>query len=180
MHAVERDEQAVVIALRTAGADIDMASADGTTALELARGWQRQAIQFMLGEHTVGLDSVPIHRTIVRLNPTSYRLEGDPGMFRLWAQVIEGAVGRLGYDEWETRTAIGAEEALGIARRLRNDFEAASGASWHSLDVTAKELGAVRGALLELAYSPARAKSPEISHEELTDLLSDLQCQLGR
>jgi ankyrin repeat protein len=44
MHAIERDERAAVAVLRVAGADMDEVSADGTTALELARGWQRQAL----------------------------------------------------------------------------------------------------------------------------------------
>jgi hypothetical protein len=54
MHAVERDERAIVAVLRLAGADTGKVGADGTTAVELARGWQRQIIQLMLGEHTAG------------------------------------------------------------------------------------------------------------------------------
>ena len=125
MHAVERDERAVVAVLRLAGADTDKVSVDCATALELARGWQRQNIQFMLGERTVGLDDVPIARTVMRLNPTGHQLQGDPSMFRLWAQVIERAVDDLGDDEWDIRTGTSSAAALGFARRLRNQPEPA-------------------------------------------------------
>jgi ankyrin repeat protein len=74
MHAVERNERRVVAALLLAGAAIDAVSADGMTALQLARGWQRQNIQFMLGERHVGLDNVPIARTVLRVVPTGVQL----------------------------------------------------------------------------------------------------------
>lgn len=89
MHAVERDEQRVIAALLLAGAAIDVVSADGMTALQLARGWQRQNVQFMLGERCVGLDDVPIVRTIVRSVPTGVRLVGDPQMLHLLAGVLD-------------------------------------------------------------------------------------------
>ncbi|WP_446220867.1 hypothetical protein [Micromonospora sp. IBHARD004] len=54
----------------------------------------------MLGERIVGMDDVPIARTVIRLNPTGHQLPGDPSMFRLWAQVIEHVVDDLGDDEW--------------------------------------------------------------------------------
>ncbi len=63
MHAVERNEQRVIATLLLAGAALDTVSADGMTALRLARGWQRQNVEFMLGERQAGLDDVPIVRT---------------------------------------------------------------------------------------------------------------------
>jgi hypothetical protein len=180
MHAVERDERAVVAVLRLAGAGIDKVSADGAMALELARGWQRQNIQLMLGERTVGLDDVPIARTVMRLHPTGQQLQGDPSMFRLWAKVIELAVEHLGDDEWDIRTGTSSEEALAFARRLHNQPEPASGASWHILDVTSYELAKARAALLELAYGTRTVMPDGTSHDEITDLFEELERQLGR
>ncbi len=179
MHAVERDERAVVAVLRLAGADIDKVSADGATALELARGWQRQNIQFMLGERIVGMDDVPIARTVMRRSPAGHQLRGDPSMFRLWAQVIERAVDDLGDAEWGIRTGTSSEEVLGLARRLRTQPVPASGASWHVLDVTSDELAAARAALLELAYGTPTVPDG-ISRDEITDLFEELERQLGR
>ncbi|MBO4205209.1 hypothetical protein GSF22_04175 [Micromonospora echinofusca] len=85
MHAVERNEKRVIAALLLAGATIDTVSADGMTALRLARGWQRQNVQFMLGERHVGLDDVTIARTVVRVVPTGVRLISDPRRLRLRA-----------------------------------------------------------------------------------------------
>lgn len=179
MHAVERDERAVVAVLGLAGADIDKVSADGAKAMELAKGWQRQNVQFMLGERRVGLDNVPIARTVIRLNPTGYQLQGDPSMFRLWAQLIERAVDVLGGDEWNIRTGTSSEEALGFARRLRSQPEPASGASWHILDVTSDEFATARAALLELAYG-TRSVPDGMSPDEITDLFQELERQLDR
>ena len=181
MHAVERDERKVVAVLRLGGADADKVSVDGATALELARGWQRQNIQFMLGERSVGLDEVPIARTVMRLNATGHQLQGDPSMFRLWAQLIERAVNVLGGDEWDMRTGTSLEEALGLARRLRNQPEPASGASWHILNVSSDELATARAALLELAYGITPTVMPDgTSHDQITDLYQELERQLGR
>lgn len=179
MHAIERDERAVVRVLRLAGADVGKVSADGATAMELARGWQRQIIQFMLGERGVGLDNVPIARTVIRLIPTGYQLQGDPGMFRLWARVIEHVVEGLGDDEWDVRTGTRSEEALGFARRLREQPEPASGASWHILNVTSGELATARAALLEVACGTPPVPDG-ISHEEIRDQFEELERQLGR
>ncbi|MER5336598.1 ankyrin repeat domain-containing protein [Micromonospora sp. NPDC002717] len=71
MHAAERNERQVIAALLLAGAATDTISSDGMTALQLARGWQRQNVQFMLGERHAGLDDVPITRTVVRLRHRS-------------------------------------------------------------------------------------------------------------
>ena len=180
MHAVERDERAVVAVLCLAGADLGKVSTDGTTALELARGWQRQIIQFMLGERAAGLDNMPIARTVMRLNPAGHQLQGDPSMFRLWAQVIELAVEDLGDDEWDIRSGTSSEEALSFARRLRSQPKQASGASWHLLDVTSDELRAVRAALLELGYGTPAAMPDGISRDEIMDLFTELERQLGR
>jgi ankyrin repeat protein len=62
MHAVERNEQRVISALLLADAAMDTVSADGMTALQLARGWQRQNVQFMLGEHRACGVPKPRHR----------------------------------------------------------------------------------------------------------------------
>jgi hypothetical protein len=180
MHAVERDERAVVAVLRLAGADADKVSVDGATALGLARGWQRQNIQFMLGERTVGLDDLPIARTVIWLKPSAHQLQGDPSMFRLWAQVIERAVDDLGGSEWDVRTGTSSEDALGFARRLRNQPEPAPGASWHILNVTSDELATARAALLELAYGTPTVTPDGTSHDEITDLFEELERQLGR
>jgi hypothetical protein len=180
MHAAERDERVVAAALLLAGADIDRVSCDGMTALELARGWQRQNIQFMLGQRRVGLDDVPITRTTIQIRPTSSRLLGDPAMFLLWARVIERAVEDLGAEEWHIRTGIVADDALTFANRLRHEPRPDARASWHLLDCTSGELAAVRQALVELAYGTTRVMPAGISRHKIVDLLDDFDRQLGR
>ncbi|MFE0631588.1 ankyrin repeat domain-containing protein [Streptomyces sp. NPDC058864] len=180
MHAVERNEQLVIAVLLLAGADTDAVSADGMTALHLARGWQRQNVQFMLGERHAGLDDVPITRTAVRLTPTHVRLTGDPQMLQLLASVIDIALDDLGDDEWQCRTGTDAETAQTVAMRLREETGRATNASWYQLDVTADELGAVRSALVELAYGTTRGTPADTSRLEIIDLLAELNRQLSR
>jgi uncharacterized protein len=180
MHAVERNEQRVIAALLLAGAAADTVSTDGMTALELARGWQHQNVQFMLGERHVGLDDVPIIRTVVRVAPTGVRLAGDLQMLHLLASVIEIALDDLGHDEWATRTGIDADTAQAIAVRLRAEAAQAGNASWFKLDVTADELAATRSALVEVAYGTTRVLPVATSRLELVDLLEELNRQLGR
>jgi|GEM_PF-2042512 len=180
MHAVERNEQRVAAALLLAGAAIDTVSVDGMTALQLARGWQRQNIQFMLGEHRVGLDNVPITRTVVRVAPTAVRLAGDPQTLHLLASVINIALDDLGDDEWQTRTGTDSEQARAFAARLRDDAVPAANASWYQLDATADELATARAALVELAYGTTRAMPAGTSRLEIVDLLEELNWQLGR
>ncbi|MCP2322270.1 hypothetical protein HDA40_000777 [Hamadaea flava] len=180
MHAVERNEQRVVVALRVAGASTDVVSADGMTALQLARGWQRQNIQFLLGEHHVGMDDVPIIRTTLRVAMTEARLVGDPQMFHLLANVIDIAIDDLGDDEWETRTGLSTETAQAFAARLRLDFLRATGASWHQLAATADEFATARSALVELAYGTTRRMPSSMSRLEIIDLLEEINRQLGR
>ncbi|MGC4750564.1 ankyrin repeat domain-containing protein [Micromonospora sp. DT201] len=180
MHAVERNEQRVIAALLLAGAAIDTTSGDDMTALQLARGWQRQNIQSMLGERHVGLDDVPIVRTVVRVAATGVRLAGDPQMLHLLANVIDIALDDLGDDEWNTRTGTDAEVARAAARRLRDDIVPAAHASWHQLEATAAELAAARSALVELAYGTTRVMPAGTSRLELIDVLEELDRQLGR
>ncbi len=180
MHAVERDERAVVAVLLLAGANSDKVSTDGMAALDLARGWKRQNIQFMLGERHVGLENVPITRTTIRLEPTSHQLRGDPTTFLLWAQVIERAVDDLRGEEWRIRTGIVAEEALAFASRLRHEPQPAAWASWHALDCTSEELAAVRAALVELAHGTTIVMPAGVSPHEVTDLFDEFERQLGR
>nr|WP_083672432.1 ankyrin repeat domain-containing protein [Micromonospora sp. CB01531] len=180
MHAVERNEQSVIAALLLAGAAIDAVSADGMTALQLAQGWQRQNVQFMLGERHVGLDDVPITRTVVRAVPTAVRLAGDPQMLHLLASVIDIALDDLGDDDWNTRTGTHADTARTMAVRLRNEIIPAANASWHQLDATADELAAARSALVELAYGTTHIMPTGTSRLKLIDVLEELNRQLGR
>ncbi|GAB3159550.1 hypothetical protein GCM10027290_64560 [Micromonospora sonneratiae] len=180
MHAVERNERRVVAALLLAGAAIDMVSSDGMTALRLARGWQRQNIQFMLGENQVGLDDMPITRTTVRITPTSVRLTGDPEMFQLLASVIDIALDDLGDNEWQTRTGTTAEDAQGFAVRLRDEVVPADNASWHQLDASVDEIATARSALVELAYGTTRVMPDGTDRLEIVDLLEEVNRQLGR
>jgi hypothetical protein len=180
MHAVERDERVVVAVLLLAGANSDKVSADGMTALDLARGWQRQNIQLMLGERHVRLDNVPTIRTTMRLQPTSQQLQGDPTTFLLWAQVIERAVDDLSSEEWRIRTGIGAQEALAFASRLRHEPQPAARAPWRTLDCTSEELAAIRAALLELAHGTTTLMPAGVSRHEITDLFEEFEQQLGR
>jgi ankyrin repeat protein len=180
MHAIERNEQRVIAALLLAGAAIDAVSVDGMTALQLARGWQRQNVQFMLGERHAGLDDVPIVRTVVRAVPTGVRLAGDPQMLHLLASVLDIALDDLGDDEWGTRTGADADTARAVAARLREEVVPAANASWHQLDVTADELSAVRSALVELAYGTTRVMPAGTSRLEIIDVLEELNRQLGR
>jgi uncharacterized protein len=180
MHAVERNEQRVIGTLLLAGAALDAVSADGMTALQLARGWQRQNIQFMLGERRAGLDDVPITRTAVRIVASGVRLASDPPMLHLLASVIDIALDDLGDDEWRTRTGTDAETARAIAVRLRDEIVPTENASWHHLDATVDELAAVRSALVELAYGTTRIMPAGTSRLEIIDMLEELNRQIGR
>ena len=179
MHAIERDERDVVSVLRLAGADIDKVSADGATATGLARGWQRQRIRVLLGERVVGLDDVPTPRTVIGMRATGYRLEGDPGTFALWGRVLQHAVNDLGSQEWEAHTGRSVDDAVEFARRLRDEPEPATGASWYVLDVTTDELSAMRAALLELAYGSHGAMPVAVSRDEITDLYEELDRRMS-
>ena len=180
MHAVERSEQRVITALLVAGAAIDTISADEMTALQLARGWQRQNIQFMLGEHHAGLDDVPITRTVVRIIRADAQLTGDPPMLHLLANVIDIVLQDLGDDEWTTRTGTDADTARTVALRLHNEIVPAASASWFQLDITADELAAIRSALVELAYGTTRVLPAGTRTVDIVDLLEEINLQLGR
>ncbi|MEV5768071.1 ankyrin repeat domain-containing protein [Micromonospora sp. NPDC052213] len=180
MHAVERNERQVIAALLLAGAATDTISTDGMTALQLARGWQRQNVQFMLGERHAGLDDVPITRTVVRSIPVGAQLTGDPRILHLLAGVIDIVLDDLGDDEWATRTGTDADTAEAVAVRLRNEIVPATNASWFQLEVTADELAATRSALVELAYGTTRVMPAGTSRLEIVDLLEELNRQLGR
>jgi DNA-binding SARP family transcriptional activator/ankyrin repeat protein len=179
MHAVERNEQRVAAALLLASAAIDTVSVDGMTAMRLARGWQRQNIQCMLGEDRVSLDNVPIVRTVVRVVPTAVQLVGDRRTLHLLASVIDIALDDLGDDAWQTRTGTHSEQARAFAARLR-DVVPAANASWHQLDATADELATTRSALVELACGTTRVLPSGSSRLEIVDLLEELDRQLGR
>ncbi|MGI5239920.1 ankyrin repeat domain-containing protein [Dactylosporangium sp. CA-139066] len=179
MHAVERNEQRVIAVLLLAGAAVDAVGADGMTALELARGWQRQNVQFMLGEHRAGRDDVPITRTVVSIVPTGVRFKGDPPMLHLLASVIDIALDDLGDDEWAARTGGNADTARAVAVRLRHEAVPASNASWFQLEVTADEFAAARSALVELAYGTTRVLPAGTSRLEIVDVLEELDRQLG-
>lgn len=180
MHAVERGEQRTVGVLLLAGATTDAVSADGMTALKLARGWQRQNLEFMLGQNRAGLDDVPITRTAVRLSSSAVRIAGDPQMLRLMASVIDIAIDDLGEDEWRVRTGTDAEAALAFARRLGEGGQPVSGASWYQLVATADELNTARAALVELAYGTTQATPEGISRLQIVDLLEELKRQMMR
>lgn len=180
MHAVERNEQGVIAALLLAGAAVDTVSADGMTALELARGWHRQNVEFMLGERHAGMDDVPIPRTVVRILPTGVRLTGDPPMLHLLASVVDIVLDDLGDDDWETRTDVDPETARAVAVRLRTEIVPARNASWYQLDVTSKEFTATRSALAEIGYGATRVLPAGTSRLAIVDLLAELNRQLGR
>ncbi|WP_167626072.1 ankyrin repeat domain-containing protein [Micromonospora lupini] len=171
MHAIERDEQVVSHALLLAGAD-------PAGALETARGWQRQGIQFQLGERSAGLDDVPIARTAVRLHPTGYELRGDPTDFRRWGQLVACAVEELGDNEWDTRTGTPYALAQTVARRLVDEPAKSPRGSWHRIELTAAELATVRQALVELAYAVRVTLPDGLGQEYVHDALDELNAQL--
>ncbi|MGA4687765.1 ankyrin repeat domain-containing protein [Micromonospora sp. AB353] len=171
MHAIERNERAVSTALLLAGAA-------HAGALDVARGWQRQNVQFQLGEMSVGLDDVPIARTAVRLHPTGYELRGDPAEFRRWGQLVSCAAEELGDDEWDTRTGTPYALAQTVAHRLVHDPAKSPTASWHRIELTRAELDTVRQAFVELAYA-VRAELPDgLGREYVHDTLDELDAQL--
>ncbi|MGA3565779.1 ankyrin repeat domain-containing protein [Melissospora conviva] len=171
MHAIERNERAVSTALLLAGAD-------HAGALEIARGWQRQNVQFQLGEMSVGLDDVPIARTAVRLHPTGYELRGDPAEFRRWGQLVACAAEELGDDEWDTRTGTPYALAQTVAHRLVDDPAKSPTASWHRIELTRAELATVRQAFVELAYAVRVTLPDGIGQEYVHDALDELDAQL--
>lgn len=171
MHAIERNEQSVSTALLLAGAD-------HAGALEVARGWQRQNVQFQLGEMSVGLDDVPIVRTAVRLHPTGYELRGDPAEFRRWGQLLACAAEELGDDEWDVRTGTPYALAEAVARRLTGEAAKSTTASWHHLELTRAELAAVRQGLVELAYAVRVTLPDGLGLDQVRDALHELDAQL--
>ncbi|WP_327027818.1 hypothetical protein OG989_18815 [Micromonospora sp. NBC_01740] len=66
-----------------------------------------------------------------------------------------------------------------FAVRLRDDVVPAAHASWHQLDATAAELAAACSALVELAYGTTRIMPAAASRLEMTDMLEELNRQLG-
>ncbi|MEU4217528.1 ankyrin repeat domain-containing protein [Actinoplanes sp. NPDC026623] len=171
MHAIERNEQAVSTVLLLAGAD-------QAGALDIARGWQRQNVQFKLGERMVGLDDVPIARTAVRLHPTGYELRGDPADFRRWGQLLACAAEELGDDEWDTRTGTPYALAQTVAHRLVDEPAKSPTASWHRIELSREELATVRQAFVELAYAVRVALPDGLGQEYVRDVLDELDAQL--
>ena len=171
MHAIERNEQAVSTALLLAGAD-------HVGAVDIARGWQRQNVQFHLGEMTVGLDDVPIARTAVRLHPTGYELRGDPAEFRRWGQLLACAAEELGDDEWDTRTGTPYALARTVAHRLVDEPAKSPTASWHHIELTRAELATLRQGLVELAYAVRVTLPDGLGQEYVHDALDELDAQL--
>lgn len=178
MYAVERNERMVAGVLLLGGADRDRVSLDGMTALRLAQGWQWQNVQFALGETSVGMDNVPIARTLLRLSPGGFRLQADLAMFRLLASIIDVVVAGLD-EEWEERTSCSAEAALTFAARLRSDPDPAPNASWHVVAASCDELKIVRSALVEMAYGTTRVLPDGVSTLEVQDLAEDIFRQLA-
>ncbi|SCE93146.1 ankyrin repeat domain-containing protein [Micromonospora mirobrigensis] len=171
MHAIERNERAVSTALLLVGAD-------HVGALDIARGWQRQNVQFQLGEMSVGLDDIPIIRTAVRLHPTGYELRGDPVEFRRWGRLVACAAEELGDDEWDARTGTPYALAQAVARRLVADPAKCPTASWHRVELSRAELATVRQAFVELAYA-VRVPLPDgLGQEYVHDALDELDAQL--
>ncbi|MEU6203166.1 ankyrin repeat domain-containing protein [Micromonospora musae] len=171
MHATERNERAVSTALLLAGAE-------HAGALDIARGWQRQNVQFQLGEMSVGLDDVPIARTAVRLHPTGYELRGDPTEFRRWGQLVACAAEELGDDEWDTRTGTPYALAQTVAHRFVHDPAKSPTASWHRMELTGAELATVRQAFVELAYAVRVTLPDGLGREYVHDALDELDAQL--
>lgn len=171
MHAVERNERAVSTTLLLAGAD-------HAGALDTARGWQRQNVQFQLGQMSVGLDDVPIARTAVRLHPTGYELRGDSADLHRWGQLLACAAEELGDDEWDTRTGTPYALAQTVARRLVDEPVKSPTASWHSIELTRAELATVRQALVELAYAVRVTLPDSLGPEYVHDALDELDAQL--
>jgi hypothetical protein len=177
MYAVERNERTVAGVLLLGGADRDRVSPDGMTALRLAQGWQWQNIQFALGETSVGVDNVPIARTLLRLTPGGFRLQADPAMFGLLASIIDVVVADLD-EEWEELTSCSAEAALTFATRLRSDPDPAPNASWHVMAASRDELTIVRSALVEMAYGTTRVLPDGVNRPDVQDLAADIFRQL--
>lgn len=180
MHAVERDHQRCAAVLLLAGADPASTTSDGTSAVELARGWQWQNIQFMLGERSVGRDVVPIARTTVRLTPSGVRLAGDKPQLGMFAEVIDIALADLGDDEWEIRTGLAPEAARQFSDRLRNDVVLSTVGSWHQIDTSMDEFAVLRAALLELAYGTTRSTPTGGTRLEVIDMFEELKRQVER
>jgi hypothetical protein len=171
MHAIERNERAVSTALLLAGAD-------HAGALAIARGWQRQSVQFHLGEMSAGMDDVPIARTAVRLHPTGYELRGDPTEFSRWGQLVACAAEELGDDEWDARTGTPYALAQTVAHRLVGEPAKSPTASWHSIELTRAELATVRQAFVELAYAVRVTLPDDLGQEYVHDALDELDAQL--
>jgi ankyrin repeat protein len=178
MYAVERNERRVAGVLLLGGADRDRVSPDGMTALRLAQGWQWQNIQFALGETSVGVDNVPIARTLLRLTSDGRRLQGDPEMFALLASIIDVVIADLDA-EWEVRTSCSAEAALTFAARLRSDPDPVPGASWHAVAASPDEVTIVRSALREIAYGTTRVLPAGVDRFDVCDLAEDIFRQLN-
>jgi ankyrin repeat protein len=180
MYAVERNKRTVAGVLLLGGADRDLVSPDGMTALQLAQGWQWQNIQFALGETSVGMDNVPIARTLLRLTPGGFLLQADPKLFRLLAAAIDVVVADLGEDEWEVRTSCSAEAALTFAARLRSDPAPTPNASWYVMAASRDELTVVRSALVEMAWGTTRVLPDGVNRPDVQDLAEDIFRQLDR
>jgi hypothetical protein len=75
MHAVERGHESVTRILLASGADPDMRTPDGTTALQIARGLHRTRMQLLLGVKEVRPEAIQVARTTMELTPKTYELQ---------------------------------------------------------------------------------------------------------
>lgn len=131
------------------------------------------------GEMEVGRADVPITRTLVRVVPSGFVLQGDPDQFGLLATIMELVVADLGA-QWQERTGHTDAAALAFAGRLRTDPAPAARASWHSVTATRRKLTALRSALVEVAQLRDHRLPGGTSRSAIADLTEDFLRQVDR
>jgi uncharacterized protein len=174
MHAVERGSDEIVASLLCAGANKDTKALDGSSAHDLARAWDRQAVRFWMGEKSVGLDLLNVPRTVIIQRASAVRLLADHQQLDQLAMVVEHALDDLGVSQFHTLVGASAEDAHRVSDRLRHaQQDHPQGGNLKQVEISRDEQQTIRGALLNLAYGPPMEMPPGLTRVQMEDLFED-------
>ena len=174
MHAVERGSDEIVASLLCAGANKDTKALDGSSAHDLARAWDRQAVRFWMGEKSAGLELLSVPRTVIIQRASAVRLLADQQQLEQLAMVVEHALDDLGVSQFHTMVGASPEDAHRVSDRLRHaQQDHPQGGNLKHVEITRDEQQTIRGALFSLAYGPPMEMPPGLTRVQMEDSVED-------
>jgi ankyrin repeat protein len=174
IHAVERGSDEIVASLLCAGANKDTKALDGSSAHDLARAWDRQAVRFWMGEKSAGLELLSVPRTVIIQRASAVRLLADQQQLEQLAMVVEHALDDLGVSQVHTLVGASPEDAHRVSDRLRHaQQDHPQGGGLKQVEITGDEHQTIRGALFSLAKGPPMEMPPGLTRVQMEDMFED-------